>query len=231
MDRSRCAMKPASNVVLFFGGLAMLTALAVGCGGPGADEDPQSIRDRVVSASQGYPTDDGPGPTGFFRGTGFHSAFHSADWIVTDPFTDSVEYFPPASVLSHGYPYEKTRRVIARSKVSSQQAFLMVSGDPDLDRMVREKVADWSYSRVSGMPDTLVSRDGVELEYRVFHVPPGVLSGDEMLLELATAKRGGTWLILDAGLSYGRSPDGSLVEVVEIPAHPWFTPRALLWST
>ena len=32
----------------------------------------------------------------------------------------------------------------------------------------------------------------------------------EMLLELARAKRGRTWLILDAGLSYGRSPDSSL---------------------
>ncbi|MEX1311472.1 MAG: hypothetical protein AB1Z65_13695 [Candidatus Sulfomarinibacteraceae bacterium] len=204
-------MKPVSNVVLLFGGLAILTLFGLGCGGPGPDEDPRSIRDRVVSASQGYPEDDRPEPTGFFGGTGFHSAFHSADWIVTDPFTDSVEYFPTASVLSHAYPYTKTRRVIARSKVSTQQAFLMVSEDPNLDRMVREKIADWSYSQVNGMPDTLLSRDGVELEYRVFHVPPGVFSGDEMLLELATAERGGTWLILDAGLSYGRSPDGSLV--------------------
>lgn len=76
--------------------------------------------------------------------------------------------------------------------------------------MVREKVADWEYSQVEGMPQTLVSRDGVELDYRVFHVPPGVLSGDELLLELATAERGRTWLILDAGLSFGRSPDGTL---------------------
>jgi hypothetical protein len=203
-------MASVPKTPILLGVVIASSLLAAGCGGPAKNDDPRSIRDRVVSASRGYASEDGSRASGFFADTGFHAAFHPADWVVTDPFTDSTEYFPSVSVLSHAYPYTSTRRVIARSKVSTQQAFLMVSEDPDLDRLLREKLADWKHTQVEGMPATLVSRDGVELDYRVFHVPPGILSGDELLLELATAERGHTRLILDAGLSYGRSPDGTL---------------------
>ena len=186
-------------------------SLVSGCNNSSEDEDIQSIRDRVVSASRGYRTVDSVGNTGHFAETGFYDAFHSADWKVEDPFTDATKHYLGPSLLSHSYPYREVHQAIARSIVSTQQVFIVHGEDPELTRRLRERRADWAGSKVTGMPDVLVSKDGLELTYEVFHVKPGVLSGDELLLEVAYLEEGRELLLLDAGISYGRPPSGTLL--------------------
>ena len=63
------------------------------------------------------------------------------------------------------------------------------------------------------------SADGLDLAYRIFHIRPGLLSGEELLLEVAFLERNGMLLLLDAGLSYGRNAgSGQLLAEPQIHA-------------
>ena len=185
----------------------MAAAISLSCTKP--EEPEESIRDRVVAASRGYRE---PGETGrqegdgLFSATGFAEAFHSADWVVDDPFSDSTRFFSSCSLLSHSYPYSDTHQALARSLKSEQQVFLVAGSDPMLKTRLDERMSDWGSERVSGFPDRLSTADGLDLTYRIFHIRPGLLGGEELLLEVAFLEQDGELLLLDAGLSYGRNP-------------------------
>jgi hypothetical protein len=171
----------------------------------------ESIRDRVVAASQGYrdPAEMRTAAAeqrrgGPFHGTGFAQAFDGGDWVVEDPFTGSTKFFPGCSLVSHTYPYKATRQVLARSLKSEQQVFLIVSSDATLKTRLDQKMAEWGPDAATGFPERLRSADGLELTYRVYHIRPGLVGGEELLLEVAFSEENGRLLLLDAGLSYGR---------------------------
>lgn len=173
------------------------------------EEPEESIRDRVVAASRGYRDADEMGQqerSGFFADTGFAEAFYSADWVVDDPFADSTRFFQSCSLLSHSYPYTATHQALARSLKSEQQVFIVVGSDPMLRARLDDGMKLWGSEAVPGFPDRLRTADGLDLSYRVFHIRPGLLGGEELLLEVAFLEQNGRLLILDAGLSYGRTP-------------------------
>ena len=158
----------------------------VACVTPDDDDDgPKSVRDRVVAASYGFQQVDSDGNSGFFAETNFYKAFHSSDWEVHDPFTDATKYYLTANFISHSYAYKETQQAISMSKVSAQQVFIMLGKDPELSTRLEKGRQDWGAYKVTLMPATLVSKDGLELTYEVFHIKPGLLSGDELLLEIA----------------------------------------------
>lgn len=199
--------------------LLLPVAIFVSCSK--AEEPEESIRDRVVAASRGYrePAEMGQQGSSFFARSGFAEAFYSDDWVVDDPFTDSTRFFQSCSLVSHSYPYSDTHQALARSLKSEQQVFFVVGSDPMLKTRLDERTNDWASEAVSGLPDSLRSADGLDLAYRIFHIRPGLLSGEELLLEVAFLERNGMLLLLDAGLSYGRNAgSGQLLAEPQIHA-------------